>query len=62
MPLSVRAWNCEACGTVHDRDVNAALNILAVGRSRFLVEVRVRLNAAQGWQSAPIDEARILAL
>ena len=31
MPLSVRAWNCEACGAVHDRDVNAALNILTVG-------------------------------
>ncbi len=32
MPLSVRVWNCEACGAVHDRDVNAALNILAVGQ------------------------------
>ena len=32
MPLSVRAWNCEVCGAVHDRDVNAALNILAVGQ------------------------------
>ncbi|MER6692360.1 RNA-guided endonuclease InsQ/TnpB family protein [Streptomyces minutiscleroticus] len=30
MPLSVRAWTC-ACGTTHDRDVNAAKNILAVG-------------------------------
>ena len=33
MSLSVRAWNCEACGAVHDRDVNAALNILAVGQA-----------------------------
>lgn len=30
MPLTVREWTCR-CGTVHDRDVNAARTILAVG-------------------------------
>ncbi|MFE0459202.1 RNA-guided endonuclease InsQ/TnpB family protein [Kitasatospora sp. NPDC058965] len=30
MPLSVREWTCD-CGAVHDRDVNAAKNILAAG-------------------------------
>jgi putative transposase len=27
-PLSVRAWACPACGAQHDRDVNAARNLL----------------------------------
>ena len=33
MPLHVRTWTCanERCGAVHDRDVNAAKNILAAG-------------------------------
>ncbi|MFV2175385.1 RNA-guided endonuclease InsQ/TnpB family protein [Actinomadura sp. LOL_011] len=31
-PLHVRAWACGGCGAVHDRDVNAARNILDEGR------------------------------
>jgi putative transposase len=40
-PLGVRTWTCAACGAVHDRDLNAARNILALGR-------RERLNACRG--------------
>ncbi|GEL20341.1 RNA-guided endonuclease InsQ/TnpB family protein [Pseudonocardia asaccharolytica] len=35
MPLAVRSWTC-ACGAVHDRDHNAAKNILAAGRAEKL--------------------------
>ncbi|WP_143136184.1 zinc ribbon domain-containing protein, partial [Burkholderia ubonensis] len=30
--LRIREWACSGCGVVHDRDTNAALNILRCGR------------------------------
>lgn len=40
-PLAVREWICFQCGEVHDRDLNAAKNILAAGHAE-------RLNACGG--------------
>ena len=40
-PLGVREWTCKECGMAHDRDVNAAKNVLALGQ-------RERVNASGG--------------
>nr|WP_152884637.1 RNA-guided endonuclease TnpB family protein [Streptomyces adustus] len=56
-PLHVRKWTCSACGTVHDRDHNAARNVLFEGR-RIVATGRVETPNACG---APVRRAHVPA-
>jgi len=56
MALNVRSWTCP-CGSTHDRDVNAAMNVLAAGRAESLNACGARVRPAL--VPAPRGEAGI---
>jgi putative transposase len=54
--LGIRVWTCSECGTVHDRNVNAARIMLAAGRRRLAEGIPALYKGAGGRQSS---QARI---
>ncbi|MGY3204394.1 RNA-guided endonuclease InsQ/TnpB family protein [Streptomyces sp. TE5632] len=56
-PLHVREWACSECGTAHDRDHNAARNVLFEGRRIVAAGRAETLNAC----GAPVRRAHVPA-
>ncbi|NVI92017.1 RNA-guided endonuclease TnpB family protein [Actinomadura sp. BRA 177] len=60
LPLKARTWGCGECGARHDRDVNAAKNVLAAGLavSACGAGVRPQRESSRTGQSAAKQETR----
>ena len=57
-PLHVRAWSCLHCGAEHDRDINAANNIVAAGQAETHYSVLRVAKNGRGSRRTPVVAVR----